>query len=96
MSDPKGYERLAELTKLVERMIDDASKQAVVEAARMLALQIGHYQRKFGMISLDETMALLESEELSVDQAEWMSDGLENLAVALSGIDDEDEPPRVQ
>ncbi len=97
MSDLKGYARLAEFTKLTDRMIDDASKEAVVEAARMLAIQVGHYQRKFGLISLDETMALLDTEELSEDQAEWMADGLENLAVALATLDDDVElPPTVQ
>ena len=62
----------------------------------MLAVQVGHYQRKFGAISLDETMDLLESDGLSEEQAAWMADGLENLAVALASIDDEEQPPSVQ
>ncbi len=97
MSDLKGYARLAEFIKLTDRMIDDASKEAVVQAARMLAIQVGHYHRKYGLISLDETMALLDAEELSEEQAEWVADGLENLAVALATLDDDVElPPTVQ
>ena len=96
MLDLTGYGRLTQLTELTDRMIKDASKDAVVAAARMLAVQVGHYQRKFGVISLDETMDLLESEGLSEDQAAWMADGLENLAVALATIDDDELPPSVQ
>ncbi len=96
MLDLTGYGRLTEFTKLTDRMIDDASKEAVVAAARMLAIQVGHYQRKFGAISLDETMDLLESETLTEDQAAWIADGLENLAVALASVDDEEQPPSVQ
>ena len=96
MLDLTGYGRLNQLTELTDRMINDASKDAVVAAARMLAVQVGHYQRKFGAISLDETMDLLESDGLSEEQAAWMADGLENLAVALASIDDEEQPPSVQ
>jgi hypothetical protein len=96
MLDLTGYGRLTQLTELTDRMINEASKEAVVAAARMLAVQIGHYQRKFGAFSLDETMDLLESEGLSEEQAAWMADGLENLAVALATIDDDEQPPSVQ
>lgn len=77
-------------------MIDDASKEAVVTAASILAIQVGHYQRKFGVIPLDEAMDLLEAEGLSEDQAGWVADGLENLAVVLSSVKDEEPPPSVQ
>ena len=93
MLDLTGYGRLTQLTTLTDRMIDDASKEAVVTAARMLAIQVGHYQRKFGVIPIDEAMDLMESEGLSEDQAGWVADGLENLAVVLSSIKD-DEPPQ--
>ena len=96
MSDLTGYERLAQLTKLNDRMIDDASKDAIVTAASILAIQIGHYQRKFGVIPLEEALALLETDELSDDQAGWVADGLENLAVALSTVSDEEPPLTVQ
>jgi len=96
MLDLSGYGRLTQLTELTDRMINEASKAAVVAAARMLAIQVGHYQRKYGVISLDETMDLLETEGLSEDQAAWMADGLENLAVALASIDDDEQSPSVQ
>lgn len=96
MPDLTGYDRLAQLTKLTDRMIDDASKEAVVTAASILAIQMGHYQRKFGVIPMDEALDLLETDELSDDQAGWVADGLENLAVVLSSIDAEGTPPQLQ
>lgn len=96
MLDLTGYGRLAQLTTLTDRMTGDASKEAVVAAARMLAIQLGHYERKFGVIPLDETLNLLESEGLSEEQAGWVADGLEHLAVVLASIKDDAPPPSVQ
>ncbi len=91
------YGRLAEFTKLTDKMIDEASKEALAQAARMLAIQIGHYERKFGVLPLDDAMDLLEAEALSEDQAGWVADGLENLAVAIASVlDDRDDPPTMQ
>jgi hypothetical protein len=96
MLDLTGYGRLAELTKLTERMTREASKDALVVAARMLAIQLGQYQRKFGRLPLEDTIELIETRALSEDQAGWIADGLENLAIAIATIRDDDQPPLVQ
>ena len=61
MLDLTGYGRLAEFIKLKDKMIGEASKDAIAEAARMLAIQVGHYERKFGVIPLEESMKLMVS-----------------------------------
>lgn len=96
MLDLTGYGRLAEFTKLTDKMINEASKDAIVAAARMLAVQVGYYQRKFGTLPLEDAMDLLEAEALNEDQAGWVADGLENLAVAIASVKDDDQPPTVQ
>jgi len=96
MLDLTGYGRLAELTKLVDRMTKEASREALVAAARLLAIQLGQYQRKFGALPLEDAIELLETEALSEDQAGYVADGLENLAVAIASVKDEDRPPTVQ
>src|SRR4051812_17943038 len=50
------YGRLKELTKLTDKMVNDASKEALADAARILAVQIGHYQRKFGVLPVEEAV----------------------------------------
>ena len=96
MPDSSGYERFTDLLKLTDRMISDAPKSAIAEAARMLAIQVGHYQRKFGVLPFEEAIVLLESETLSDEQAGWIADGLENLAVAIASVKDDDAPLTVQ
>ena len=96
MLDLTGYGRLAQLSTLTERMTSDASKEAVVTAARMLAIHLGHYQRKFGTIPLDETIELLQNKGLSEDQAGQIADGLEILAMALASVEDDEPAPPVQ
>lgn len=91
-----AYGRLAELTKLVERMTQEASKEAIAAAARLLAIQVGQYQRKFGALPLEEAIELLETESLSEGQAGQVADGLENLAVAIASVKDDEQPPTVQ
>ena len=89
MLDLKGYGRLAKFIKLTDRMIGEASKDAIVNAARMLAVQVGHYQRKFAALPMEDAIALLKTETLSEDQAGWVADGLENLAVAIAFVKDD-------
>jgi hypothetical protein len=96
MLDLTGYGRLAEFIKLTDRMINDASKDAIVNAARMLAIQVGHYQRKFGTLPLEDAIELLETETLNEDQAGWVADGLENLAVAIASVKDDEKASTVQ
>ena len=45
MSESPEFRRLSKFMKLIDKMVDDASKAQIAEAARLLALQIGHYQQ---------------------------------------------------
>jgi hypothetical protein len=96
MPNPTPYGRLAEFTKLTDRMVLDAPKDALANAAMMLAIQIGNYQRKFGPLPLEEAMELMEEETLSEDQAGSVADGLENLAMAIVSVKDDEKPMAVQ
>lgn len=90
------YGRLAELTKLVERMTNEASKEALIAVARLLAIQLGQNQKKFGALPLEDAIELLESKSLDEAQAAQVADGLENLAVAIASVRDDEPPPTVQ
>jgi hypothetical protein len=91
-----AYGRLTELTRLVERMTNEASKGAMIAVARLLAIQLGQYQKKFGTLPLEDAIELLESKSLGEEQAEQVADGLENLAVAIASVRDDEQPPTVQ
>ena len=96
MLDLTPQERLVQFTELTDKMIDEASKDTIADVARMFAIEIGHYERKYGAIPLDESVALLETETLNEDQAGWVADGLEHLAVALATVKDDEQPLVVQ
>ena len=91
-----AYGRLTELTRLVERMTNEASKGAMIAVARLLAIQLGQYQKKFGPLPLEDAIELLESKTLGEEQAAQVADGLENLAVAIASVRDDEQPPTVQ
>ena len=92
MLDLTGYGRLAEFSKLTERMLAQSSKEAVADAARLLAAQLAHYQRKFGVLPTDGVLDLLGKQDLTEEEAGLVADGLETLAVALATVPDEDGP----
>jgi hypothetical protein len=79
--------------KLADFLIDEASKEDLAECARLLALNVAHYQGKFGEIPLEETLATLEATEPNEEQAALLRDGMEILVgvlgTAMSGLGEE-------
>ena len=88
MEDLKGYARLARAVVLADEVIDESSKARVVEAARILAADLAHYQRTYGRRPVDRAALTVNFSRLTEDQAEWMSESLENLVVALVTVRD--------
>ena len=84
-------DRLTELMKLTDRMLGEVSKDRLAEAARILAIELGHYQYKFGLLEIEESVEMLKVSNLNEEQATWVADGLENL-VAVIACGEEDEP----
>lgn len=76
----------------------ETPKEEIADAARLLATQMAHYQRKFGVVPTKEALVPMTTESLPDEQAGWIADGLENLAVALSTVHDEgqEKPSRLQ
>jgi hypothetical protein len=46
--------------KLADFLIEESSEEQLAECARLLALNLAHYQAKFGEISLDESLSTLD------------------------------------
>lgn len=60
MTDLSKFQQYYELA---DRMIQDATKEDLAACARLLALNLAHYQEKFGEMPLEDT--LLSSRQLS-------------------------------
>jgi hypothetical protein len=72
--------------QLAEQLIDSATKEDLAECARLLALNLAHYQGKYGELPLDETLAMANAVEPNEEQAALLRDGMEILVGVLGGV----------
>ncbi|MEQ1661896.1 MAG: hypothetical protein ABL877_04295 [Thiobacillus sp.] len=72
--------------KLADLLIEQASKEQLAESARLLALNLAHYQGLYGEVPLDEVLAALDASEPNDDQAKLLADGMENLVGILGNV----------
>lgn len=87
LSDFQQYYRLA------DALIANASKEQLAECTRLLALNLAHYQGKFGEMPLDDTLAVFGATEPNDEQVIMLQDGMKILVgllgVVISGLGDE-------
>jgi len=69
MSDLSTF---AQYSKLADLVIEKASKEEIAEAARLLAMNVAHYQSKFGQLRLDETLAMISTDKANDEQLQLM------------------------
>ena len=67
-------------------LIAKASKDQIAECARLLALNLAHYQSKFGDLPLEETLAMIDAGVPNDDQAKLLAHGMENLVGVLGAV----------
>lgn len=65
--------------KLADVLIEQASKEQLSECARLLALNLAHYQGLYGEVPLGETLAILDASEPSDEQSKLLAGGMEIL-----------------
>jgi hypothetical protein len=69
-----------------DRLIDGASKEDVAEAARLLALNVAHYQQKYGALPFEGFADLLRADDINAETADLPSAGKQNLVGALGQV----------
>lgn len=79
-SDLQQYYRLADI------LIEQAGKEQLAQCARLLALNLAHYQGKFGEMPLEDTLAFLDATEPNDEQEVLLRDGMEILVGLLGGV----------
>lgn len=93
MADMQLFRQYNELADL---LIERSSKEDVAETARLLAMNLAHYQSKFGDLPLEATLATLETDRPNEDQLKILVSGMENLVgvlgmVSSGGLDEDGE-----
>jgi hypothetical protein len=56
MSDLSTFDQY---NKIADVLIEKVSKEDIAECARLLAMNVAHYQSKYGELPLDETLAMI-------------------------------------
>lgn len=72
--------------KLAIQLIDQSSKDQLAECAQLLAMNLAHYQGKYGEIPLEETLASLEAGVPNDEQAKMLGDGMEIFVGVLGSV----------
>jgi hypothetical protein len=72
--------------KLADELIEKVSKDDISECARLLAMNIAHYQSKFGDLPLDETLAMLGTGKPNNEQLVLLIRSMEILVGILGNV----------
>jgi hypothetical protein len=71
---------------LADQLIESSTKDEIAECARLLALNVAHYQSKYGDLPLDETLAMIGMTEPNANQIQLIADGMEVLVGVLGSV----------
>lgn len=94
MADSHGehLDKLIEYHGLLKQLLTAADKSEIEEAARVLGAHVGYYERRFGKIPMDETLASFHADYPTDQQIAELAQGLETLIAILmlaTGVADE-------
>lgn len=78
--------RFEQYYKLADALIARSSKEEVAECARLLALNLAHYQGLYGLVRLDEALASVDAAEPNDAQAQLLADGMEILLGVMGNV----------
>jgi hypothetical protein len=77
---------LSHLYNLTDQLIEKASKEEIAETARLLAVNLSHYQMKYGDLPLDEQLAMIDIDKPNAEQTEMLVNGMTNLVGLLGNV----------
>ena len=83
MSDLSMFDQY---NKFADLLIEQVSKEEIAECARLLAMNVAHYQSKYGELPLEEKLAMIGMTKPNVEQIQLMTDGIEILVGVLSNV----------
>jgi hypothetical protein len=83
---------MAEITKLerylalVNRLVEVADKEELAECARLLAVNIAHYEKIYGELPLQDRLAMTYANDLNDQQNELVTKGMQTMAGMLGSV----------
>jgi hypothetical protein len=76
-------DKLREYHALVKQVMAVADKDVIEEVARVLAVHVGYYQRLYGKVPLEQTLASLHAEAPTNEQIADLAEGMQTLVAVL-------------
>jgi hypothetical protein len=83
LTQDKTLEHLQDYRECADRLFAVAKSGAVEQAARVLALYVGYYQRRHGVISISDLETLSRGSP-TIEHAADLAEGMRCLAAALT------------
>ena len=80
LDDFPAYARLA------DHLIERATKDQLADVARLLALNIGWYQQRYGDVPQEALLKMVRAETLDEETLALLSAGMQNLVSALAEV----------
>ena len=77
---------LKQYYELADQLIEIADKEQLAECSRLLALNLAHYQMRYGELPLDETLAITYSVKPNLQEAELVAKGMETMVDMLGNV----------
>lgn len=81
-----GLTKYQQYLQLADRLVEIADKEQLAECARLLALNVAHYEIQYGELPLDVTLASTYSGKPNDQQAELVAKGMETMVGVLGGV----------
>jgi len=78
--------RFQQYKEIADQLIEIADKEQLAECARLLALNVAHYEMQYGALPLDEILATTSSGKPNDQQAELVAKGMETMVGVLGGV----------
>ena len=75
---------LQQILALVDKLVQVAAKDDLAECARLLAMNVAHYELRYGALPLDGQLTL--TSQFNGDQEELVIRGMETLAGILGTV----------
>lgn len=83
MTDLTKYQHYLQLA---DRLVEIADKEQLAECARLLAMNLAHYEMTFGELPLDATLATTATGKPNDLQAELVAKGMQAMVGVLGGL----------
>jgi len=79
-------QKLQQYMILVDQLVEVAEKEDIAECARLLAMNVAHYKRRYGELPLEDQLSMIVTDDINDQQAELGIDGMETLAGMMGTV----------